>query len=72
MKKQKNNEYTKINSVKCLKCNTILISWHRHDFVSCKCGNFIDGGFSYRRIGGGASKNSLAEWPIYIKKSDWT
>ena len=42
------------NSVKCLVCNTILESKHRHDFVMCPCPNqtFIDGGLSYNRAGG--------------------
>ena len=42
------------NSVKCLVCNTILESKHRHDFVMCLCPNqaFTDGGLSYNRVGG--------------------
>ena len=42
------------NSVKCLLCNTILESKHRHDFVTCGCKNqtFTDGGLSYNRVGG--------------------
>ena len=42
------------NSVKCLLCNTILESKHRHDFVMCPCPNqtFNDGGLSYNRVGG--------------------
>ena len=42
------------NSVKCLICNTILESKHRHDFVMCPCPNqtFTDGGLSYNRVGG--------------------
>ena len=47
------NALTK-NSVKCLVCNTILESKHRHDFVMCPCPNqtFIDGGLSYNKVGG--------------------
>lgn len=43
-----------MGKVKCLKCNKILESKYRHDFVSCKCDNetFVDGGNSYLRIGG--------------------
>ena len=42
------------NSVKCLMCNTILESKHRHHFVTCGCKNqtFNDGGLSYNRVGG--------------------
>ena len=39
------------NSVKCLLCNTILESKHRHDFVMCPCPNHTacDGGLEYQR-----------------------
>lgn len=38
--------------IKCKKCGDIIQSMHRHDFVSCKCGQiFIDGGGEYTRIG---------------------
>ena len=42
------------NAIKCLVCNTILESKHRHDFVMCPCPNqtFNDGGLSYNRVGG--------------------
>ena len=36
----------------CKKCDDRLISHNRHDFVSCQCGNFVDGGVDYERIGG--------------------
>ena len=52
-----NNNTKKVltkNSVKCLLCNTILESKHRHDFVMCPCSNqtFTDGGLSYTKVGG--------------------
>lgn len=39
------------NSVKCLMCNTILESKHRHDYVKCHCPNetACDGGLKYQR-----------------------
>lgn len=41
------------NAAKCLRCNDILISHHRHDYVQCSCGAiFIDGGNDYMRYGG--------------------
>ena len=51
-----NNKPIKVltkNSIKCLVCNTILESKHRHDFQQCNCSNkaFVDGGLSYERIG---------------------
>ena len=49
-----NNKLIKVltkNSVKCLICNTILESKHRHDFVMCPCPNHTacDGGLEYQR-----------------------
>ena len=42
------------NAIKCLVCNTILESKHRHDFVMCPCPNetSTDGGLSYNRVSG--------------------
>ena len=41
------------NKWKCLKCNDIVESKHRHDYVTCKCGEMsIDGGTSYIRLMG--------------------
>lgn len=40
------------NSAKCKKCHDEIESKHRHDFVSCKCGEiFVDGGKDYFRRG---------------------
>jgi len=38
------------NAAKCFNCNHIIESKHRHDFVTCPCGNLsVDGGFDYAR-----------------------
>lgn len=43
------------NAVICNKCETMIFSKHRHDFVECPCGNiFVDGGQEYLRRGGKA------------------
>lgn len=43
----------KRNKCKCLLCNDIIESKHRHDFVHCECGAiFTDGGTDYIRRGG--------------------
>lgn len=41
------------NAARCLKCNEVIESKHRHDFVTCSCGNIsVDGGKEYlRRVG---------------------
>lgn len=40
------------NAVKCLSCNTVLESKHRHHYVQCSCPNEVatDGGLDYQRI----------------------
>ena len=42
------------NAVKCLECDTELVSYHRHDYNTCECPNetMVDGGLSYERFGG--------------------
>ena len=50
------NEVIKVltrNAIKCLVCNTVLESKHRHNFVECGCKNqtFNDGGLLYTRTG---------------------
>lgn len=38
------------NAAKCLKCGDIIESKHRHDYVTCSCGNVsVDGGTDYLR-----------------------
>jgi hypothetical protein len=40
------------NRAKCLKCETIIESKSRHNFVACACGScFVDGGNDYSRFG---------------------
>lgn len=43
------------NRAKCRRCDDIIESTHRHDFVTCKCGEIaVDGGQAYFRA---AAKN---------------
>lgn len=36
------------NKAKCLLCKQTIESKHRHDYVTCKCGNLaVDGGKDY-------------------------
>jgi len=49
------NEVIKVltrNAVKCLVCNTVLESKHRHHYNQCQCRNevVVDGGLDYRRV----------------------
>jgi len=44
---------TERNRARCTKCNDVIESKYRHDFVSCKCKTiFVDGGKCYWRAGG--------------------
>lgn len=39
--------------LKCIKCNDIIESKFRHDYVKCSCGAiFVDGGDDYLKYGG--------------------
>ncbi len=39
-----------LNAIQCLLCKEIIVSRHRHDFKSCKCGKVsVDGGLYYRK-----------------------
>ena len=41
------------NSIKCLNCNTEIVSNSQHDYVTCPCKKtFVDGGRVYLRFGG--------------------
>lgn len=40
-----------VNKVRCKKCDDIIESKHRHDFVTCKCKSIaVDGGNDYQRL----------------------
>jgi hypothetical protein len=40
------------NAAECGRCQDLIVSEHRHDFRSCKCGAiFVDGGLEYQRYG---------------------
>ena len=50
-----NHEVIKVltrNAIKCLVCNTILESKHRHHYNQCNCSNgaAVDGGLIYQRF----------------------
>ena len=50
-----NREVIKVltrNAIKCLVCNTVLESNHRHSYVQCQCSNeaAVDGGLIYQRF----------------------
>ena len=51
------------NAARCRRCDTVVESTHRHDFVPCRCGAiFVDGGLEYVRTGGNPEDfESLAE-----------
>lgn len=52
------------NAVSCNSCGDMIISKHRHDFVTCTCGAIsVDGGQAYlRRVGGNLEKEAFADY----------
>ena len=51
------------NAVSCNSCGDMIISKHRHDFVTCTCGAIsVDGGQAYLRRVGSLEKGSYADF----------
>jgi hypothetical protein len=47
------------NALKCLKCDTIILSTYPHDYKTCKCGKtMVDGGNEYLKC---SSEEGLVE-----------
>jgi hypothetical protein len=57
------------NSIKCLECEEVLVSYSRHDYNTCGCPNgaMVDGGTEYERYG--ANDMTMIE-PKYIYADD--
>lgn len=56
------------NTARCRLCGDVIESKHRHDFVSCKCGEiFVDGGCDYIRRGA-SDLNNIIELSEYAEK----
>ena len=52
------------NRAKCKLCGDILESFHRYDYVTCKCGEIsIDGGLDY-------CKASAKDWQNFLRVDD--
>lgn len=52
------------NRAKCKLCGDILESFHRHDYISCVCGEIaIDGGLDY-------FKASAKDWNNFLRIDD--
>lgn len=65
------------NRAKCKLCQSIIESFHRHDYVSCACGEIaVDGGNDYFRCAAKDWVNFIrindddSEVPIKIQESD--
>ena len=58
-----------MNKAQCLICEEIVISTHRHDFVTCRCGNLsVDGGSWYLKRSFTKDENSYKELSEYYKE----
>lgn len=52
------------NKAKCKLCESVIESFHQHDYVSCKCGEIsIDGGEAYFRC-------SAKDWNNFLRVDD--
>lgn len=53
------------NAVICKRCDDYIVSKHRHDYVTCKCGAIsVDGGQEYLRRVGDLSAGIDMSWEI--------
>ncbi len=52
------------NAIKCVSCDDVIESIHRHDAKKCKCGRVgVDGGLDYLgRIGNERDFIDMGEW----------
>lgn len=52
------------NRAKCKKCESIIESFHRHDYVTCACGEIsVDGGQDYYRC-------RATDWNNFLRVDD--
>lgn len=52
------------NRARCKLCESIIESYHRHDYVTCKCGEIaVDGGNDYWRV-------MAKDWSNFIRIDD--
>lgn len=52
------------NRAKCKLCQSVIESFHRHDFVTCKCGEIsVDGGDQYMKC-------SARDWRNFLRVDD--
>jgi hypothetical protein len=58
-----------MSKARCLHCEDVIESKHRHDFVKCKCGkSFLDGGDDYFRGGGSLGLISDEEFCLAVDR----
>lgn len=63
--------HIKRNILKCLLCNSIIESFHVHDFKYCACKEaFIDGGREYVRLGANSFDN-IEVLTEYYTEAEW-
>jgi hypothetical protein len=62
------------SSLLCLNCRQEIMSVHRHDFVSCWCGDiYIDGGRDYTKTGWqdtAVYSSFVADWSFNVITSE--
>lgn len=66
---QKDDDMIVSNQATCLSCKESIWSGHRHDYVTCKCGELsVDGGQAYiKRVG---NLSNYLEQSMYFNQND--
>lgn len=68
-KKEPKKEILLLNKAMCDNCHEVIKSKHRHDFVSCSCGNLsVDGGMDYCKRNFG--EHGYTELSMYANEDD--
>jgi hypothetical protein len=66
LNEQSTREQLVYNSVECLECGEMLVSYHVHDYKTCSCPNqaMVDGGTAYLRYGA-MNMNKIKGFAVY-------
>lgn len=55
------------NAAKCNNCLDVIESIHRHDYVTCSCGNLsVDGGLAYLRYSFRDGEDSWEDLSVHV------
>ena len=59
------------NAIRCNLCGDVIVSEHRHDYVTCRCGSCsVDGGADYLRRCFSNAKYDFTELSEIVEESE--